>query len=152
MGIIIKQADIADLDEAAVLFNAYREFYGQQPDLEGARAFLFERTAYRQSVIFIARDEASGKAAGFTQLYPVFSSVSMERVLVLNDLFVAEAFRKRGVAQRLLDAAKAYAVSVRAKGLELSTAMDNEAAQRLYEASGYERDESYYHYFLRTNG
>ncbi|MFC4103457.1 GNAT family N-acetyltransferase [Paenibacillus xanthanilyticus] len=148
----VKQAELADLDEVAALFNAYRVFYGQQPDLEGARGFLFDRLVYRQSVVWIARDEASGEAAGFTQLYPIFSSVSMERVLVLNDLFVTEAHRKLGVGQRLLDAAKSYAVSVKAKGLQLSTAVDNAAAQRLYERNGYERDELYCHYFLRTNG
>ncbi|MFB9329809.1 GNAT family N-acetyltransferase [Paenibacillus aurantiacus] len=152
MGIEVKQADMADLDEVAGLFNAYRVFYGQQPDLEGARAFLFDRMAYRQSVIFIARDEARKMAAGIAQLYPIFSSVSMERVLVLNDLFVAEAHRKGGVGQRLLDAAKSYAVSAKAKGLQLSTAADNETAQRLYERNGFERDVDFYHYFLRTNG
>nr|WP_148928727.1 GNAT family N-acetyltransferase [Paenibacillus methanolicus] len=149
---IVTQAQMADLDEAAALFDAYRVFYGQQSDLEGARGFLFDRMAYRQSVVFIARDDASREAAGFMQLYPTFSSVSMEPVLVLNDLFVAEAHRKHGVGQRLLDAAKSYAVSVRAKGLELSTAAGNAAAQRLYERNGYERDEIYVHYFLRTNG
>ena len=61
---------------------------------------------------------------GFTQLYPSFSSISMRRIWILNDLFVAEDRRGRGAAQRLLDAAKAYAVETNAKGLALSTAVE----------------------------
>lgn len=41
MSITIAQATIRELDEAAVLFDEYRVFYGQESDVEGAKAFLF---------------------------------------------------------------------------------------------------------------
>ncbi|MDF2958823.1 MAG: hypothetical protein K0S39_558 [Paenibacillus sp.] len=88
------------------------------------------------------------RITGFTQLYPVFSSISMKRSLILNDLFVKEEYRKQGIAQLLLDEAKNYAKQMNAKGLELCTAIDNERARRLYERNGFVQDQEFFHYFL----
>ncbi|TVX93826.1 GNAT family N-acetyltransferase [Paenibacillus agilis] len=146
------QATIQDLEAIAEIFDQYRIFYGQQSDVAQAREFLFDRFEHRESIIFIVKDKSTGTIAGFTQLYPVFSSISMERSLILNDLYVRESHRRQGIAQLLLDEAKKYAQLIKAKGLELSTAIDNEQAQRLYERNGYGRDEHYYHYYLSVKG
>src|SRR5271168_4229615 len=102
----VRQATIADLAEVAALFDGYRMFYRAASDIEGARQFLAERFANRQSVIILA--SVAAKAAGFTQLYPSFSSLSMAPVLVLNDLFVTPEARGHGVGRALLDAAAEY--------------------------------------------
>lgn len=146
----VKLATIEDLHELAEIFNLYRVFYGQDSNVEHASRFLFERFEHRESVVFIARDHDTKEIAGFTQLYPSFSSISMERTYILNDLFVRSEHRKQGIGQLLLEAAENYAQQMNAKGLELSTAIDNEQAQRLYERNGFERDEEYFHYFLRV--
>lgn len=146
--IITKQASIEDLDAIAVLFNEYRIFYDQPSDLEGARQYLFDRLVSRESIIFIALENNSNRPIGFTQLYPSFSSISMRRSLILNDLYVQNSFRKNGAGRMLLDAAKTYAIQTQVKGLELSTAMTNNAAQKLYECYGYQKDEEFYHYYL----
>jgi len=146
--IIVQQAALEQLDEVASLFDAYRGFYGQSSDLEGAREFLLDRLEHMQSVIFIAIDQATGRAVGFTQLYPVFSSISMKRAWILNDLYVQENARGRGAAWLLLEQAKRYGQLTGAKGIELSTAPDNTTAQALYEKFGFERDEAFLHYSL----
>ncbi|WP_341277746.1 GNAT family N-acetyltransferase [Paenibacillus sp. FSL H8-0537] len=145
---VVQQAGIDQLDELATLFDLYRMFYGQAPNVQGARRFLFERFEQRDSVVFLAKHIGSGEAAGFTQLYPVFSSISMKRSYILNDLYVLESHRKQGVAQLLLDQAKSYASLLQAKGIELSTAVSNVQAQRLYERNGYLQDTEYKHYYL----
>lgn len=137
---------MADIDVVVPLFDGYRQFYGQPSDAALARAFVAERMALLESVIFLAQSE-SGAALGFTQLYPSFSSVSARRIWVLNDLFVSSAARGQGVGSALLNAAKTHALATGAKRLILSTAHDN-PAQKLYEAHGYERDNSFYHYSL----
>jgi ribosomal protein S18 acetylase RimI-like enzyme len=144
----IVQANIEDLEPLTVLFNEYRIFYQQHSDLEGARSFLFNRIAHRESILFLVRDREMNTAVGFTQLYPSFSSISMKRSWILNDLFVTEAYRGRGAAQLLLDTAKEYAEQTHAKGLALSTAIDNERAQAIYERNGYKRDDEFYSYYL----
>ncbi len=126
------------------LFDAYRQFYGQTPDLEGARRFLAERLGRGESVILAVVED--GRALGFTQLYPSFSSVSMKPIWILNDLFVAEDARRRGVGARLLRAARDYASRTGAARLALSTAVTNTKAQALYERDGWRRDTEFLHY------
>lgn len=149
-GVTVREAGLKDLRELAAIFDLYRIFYGQEPDVDGAAAFLFERMEHRESVILIAVDDKQDRIGGFTQLYPVFSSISMKRSYILNDLYVREEYRRQGIARLLLEAAKQYARLARAKGLSLSTAVTNVSAQRLYERSGYVRDEKFIHYDLTS--
>ncbi|MVP02596.1 GNAT family N-acetyltransferase [Paenibacillus lutrae] len=146
----VRQSTIGDLNEVAEIFNQYRIFYGQDSDVERARQFLFDRYEHRESIIFIVQDVLQKRLAGFTQLYPVFSSISLERSYLLNDLYVQEEYRKQGVGHLLLEAARDYTAQMRGKGLELATALDNERAQRLYEQHGFVKDEEYLHYFLKV--
>jgi len=134
----VRQAALADLDLLAPLFDAYRQFYRQPSDLEGARTFLQTRLEHNELVIFLALQEQ--KAIGFTQLYPSFSSAAMARIFVLNDLFVTPHARRRGAASALLDAAAEYGRRAGAIRLVLSTEVTNTAAQALYERTGWVRD------------
>jgi ribosomal protein S18 acetylase RimI-like enzyme len=142
----VRQAVLADLDAVADLFDHYRQFYGQHSDLAAARAFLKARFEHGESTIFLA--ESEGQALGFTQLYPSFSSVSMARVFVLNDLFVATTARRHGVGQALLNVAAVHARQLGAVRLSLTTAVDNVTAQSLYESTEWLRDEKFYTYHL----
>ena len=145
----IRQATLADLDALTPLFDAYRQFYGQACDLAATRAFLLARFEHGQSIVFIAHDGA--QAIGFTQLYPSFSSVSLARTFILNDLFVDAAHRQRGVGSALMAAAKAHAQTLGAIRLTLSTARDNTVAQSTYAANGWQRDERFFVYHLATH-
>lgn len=141
----INKATIYDLNDLAELFDGYRAFYQQSSDMDGAKAFLSQRIENNESVIFLARDDA-GKALGFTQLYPTFSSVSMTSRWILNDLFVAETARKSGVAKKLMQTAEEFSKDSGASGLSLSTATDNDTAQALYEQRGWNKVTAFYHY------
>lgn len=136
------------LDALASLFDGYRQFYGKPSDLPAARQFLADRFDADDSVIFVASLPDHDGLAGFTQLYPSFSSVRMRRVWVLNDLFVDAWARRQGVAGALMDAAHAFAASTDAVGVELATERTNTLAQALYDALGYERDDEFWHYSL----
>ncbi|UVI33644.1 GNAT family N-acetyltransferase [Paenibacillus spongiae] len=138
-----------NIDEAASLFDEYRVFYGQDSDLDGAKKFIGDRMENRESVLFLVMDRSENHAIGFCQLYPSFSSISMKRTWILNDLFVREAYRSRGAAKLLLEAARMYGVQTQAKGIALETAMTNDIAQKLYEKNGYEKDTEFFHYFLK---
>ena len=141
----VRRAERADLPNLVPLFDAYRRFYEQPSDPAGAERFLSERLDRRESVVFVA--EARGVPVGFMQLYPIFSSTSLGRVYVLNDLFVASAARKKGVGGLLLETARAWGRNEGVHSLELSTAVDN-PAQRLYEAHGWTPDIEFLHYDL----
>lgn len=143
----IQRAGLDELEPVASLFDAYRVFYGQPGNPVLARAFVRERMRCGESVIFLAcRSDAA--AIGFTQLYPSFSSISASRAFILNDLFVVPEARRGGVAKALLAAATAHARTRGATQMSLSTAATNTAAQRLYAAAGWTRDDAFHTYHL----
>ena len=141
-------ATLDQLDDLAPLFDAYRVFYGQASDMGRAQTFLRERMHLQESVVFLAY--AHSRPVGFTQLYPSFSSVSTQRLWVLNDLYVVPEMRGQRVGERLIERAARFATEFGAKGLSLSTAITNTSGQKLYERVGFKRDEEFYHYFLKT--
>ena len=143
----ISQVTLADLDVLVPLFDGYRMFYKGESDQDSARKFLYDRIAWQQSIIFIATDD-KGEGMGFVQLYPIFSSVSMRRLWLLNDLFVSADHRKQGVGEALMNRARRHAEETGAKGLMLETETNNEKAQRLYERLGYEKNTHHYLYEL----
>lgn len=142
----VRRATSEDLAPLAVLFDEYRRFYRMAPDPERAAAFLADRLRNRDSAVFLA--EVGGRAAGFVQLYPMFSSVSIGRSFVLNDLFVDPAARGRGVGRLLLTRAAEYGRANGALYLELATEVANTSAQALYRSMGWERDDGFLHYAL----
>lgn len=142
----IRQAVLADLDAVAPMFDAYRQFYGRASDVSTAREFLRARFEHGQSVVLLA--ETEGRPVGFTQLYPSFSSVSLARVYVLNDLFVSNSARRQGVGRALLHAAQDHASTQGAVRLSLVTDVNNLTAQALYAAMGWQRDAQFHAYHL----
>lgn len=141
-----RQACLADLDELAGLFDAYRQFYGRTSDVAAATAFLRERFNHGESVLFIAH--VGTQPVGFAQLYPSFSSVSLARTYVLNDLYVDERHRRAGTGHLLLNTAAHFAQALGAIRLTLSTARHNTTAQSVYADAGWQRDEQFLVYHL----
>jgi GNAT superfamily N-acetyltransferase len=144
----VARATPADVDALLPLFVGYLDFYGKPRDEARARAFLAARIGNGESVVFLARDAATDEALGFVQLYPAFASLSQARSWILNDLFVAQAARGRGVSKLLMDAARQLAVETDACELFLQTARDNTVAQSLYTSLGWVRDDHFLVYTL----
>ena len=142
----VRRAGLEDLALLAPLYDGYRQFYRQPSDPELAERFLRERLTRGDSVIFLAEDESG--ALGFTQLYPIFSSISAGPAWVLNDLFVAAGVRRSGAGRALLERARQHGLETGARWLSLSTGRENREAQALYEKLGWVRDTEYYHYEL----
>lgn len=143
----IVQAQLKHLNDLAPLFDGYRVFYKQDSDIESAKAFLKERITQSDSIIYIAYlDE---KAVGFTQLYPLFSSVSMETMYLLNDLFVDQTIRSRGIGQVLIQTAKDFCIKNNYKGLAIQTEFDNRA-QELYQRVGFVKDTDLHFFWTNT--
>jgi GNAT superfamily N-acetyltransferase len=144
--ITIKQAGAADLPAAALLFDQYRQCQGESSDVVKAEDFLRQRLDHGEAVIFLAFINDQHGAVGFAQLYPIFSSVSLKRVFILNDLFVAEQGRRSGVAAELLAAIETYAWSMGASALRLNVKRANPNAIELYEKTGWQRDGEFFMY------
>ena len=142
--ITVRQAVFSDLGELAQLFDQYRVFQGKDSDMAAARVFLQARFDHGESVVFMAHENSV--PLGFAQLYPSYSSTSLARVFILNDLFVHDRARRKGVASKLLAALEGYAWSHGAARVTLNVAKDNERGQALYEGRGWSRDAQFFMY------
>jgi ribosomal protein S18 acetylase RimI-like enzyme len=138
------RAAVADVDAAAPLFAAYREFYGRPHDVEASAAFLSSRLQRDESIVLLARD--GDRAVGFAQIYPTFSSTALAPIWILNDLYVDAEARGGGVVDQLLEAAAGLAREAGCVAIELATQHTNHRAQAVYDRRGYVVDEEFRHY------
>ena len=141
----VRAAVIKDLVELTNLFNDYRVWYRKVADLEGARTFLKERIENSESVIFVAVNKED-KLAGFTQLYPFYSSTRMKRTWLLNDLFVDSAHRGLGISKLLIDVAKDHCRKTGGCAVSLETEKSNDIGNNLYPAVGFELNDDHNFY------
>jgi len=148
----IIQATLEHLDLLTPLFVKYREFYGEMPFPDSSRAFLEKRLRRDESVIYLAlHDDDDTKLLGFCQLYPSYSSLSLKRVWILNDIYVAEDARRQLVADHLIQKAKKMARATQAVRMRVSTSANNDVAQKVYESIGFREDTQFKNYVLPIN-
>ena len=145
---MIRIAGLNDLEGVAELFDLYRQFYEQESNIDLARDFIKSRIERNESTIlvFLHNDDP----VGFCQLYPSFCSVSAIPVFILYDLYVKSEYRKHGVAKQLMLTAEVHARQSGKLRLELSTAKNNYAAQKLYESLGWVKDDVFFYYSRET--
>ena len=145
----IRQATLIDLEFIIPLFDGYRQFYKQPSDIEGARSFLKERFTHNESTIYVAHTASNTQElVGFTQVYPLFSSVSMERMLLLNDLYIHPDHRGKGIGTLLINRVKELCTTTGQKGIALQTGTTN-PAQKLYERLGFTKDPDLHYFWAR---
>ena len=138
----IARATAADLDELLVLMRAYCDFYAVSPsdaELLGLSRALLDDPE-QEGVQLLARDP-EGRPVGFATLYWTWSTTDACRIGIMNDLFVAEAARGRGLAEELIEACRAECVRRGAGRLTWQTAPDNLRAQAVYDRVGGHREQ-----------
>ena len=145
----IIQAKITHVDQVVELFDAYRVWYRKDSDKKTAKDFLTERIEKEDSIIFACENE-QGKLVGFTQLYPIFSSVRMKRMWLLNDLFVDPNYRGQGISKMLINQAKDLCKKTNACGVLLETEKTNDIGNKLYPATGFELEENNFYFWTNS--
>jgi len=143
----IKNISMEELDDLVMLFDQYMVFYKQPTAPNKYREYLSERLKNKEATVFIAYSSEK-EPVGFVLNYHSFSSVSLGKIIVLNDLFVAPAHRKQGIANRLINCSIDLARRTGSIRVDLSTAGDNLSAQSLYEKIGFIKDAKYLAYSL----
>lgn len=141
----IRKATPEDLKFVVALFDQYRVFYENESDQENAEKFISERLQLNDSQIFVAETD-NKDLVGFVQLYPLFSSTRMKRLWLLNDLFVDNAYRGKGISKQLIDVSKELCKQTNACGLLLETAKTNVIGNTLYPKVGFSLDENHNYY------
>ncbi len=146
---IVRKASKEDLDQLAVLFDEYRQFYGASSNLQQSHEFLRQRFENQESIIFIhIKDDVF---TGFVLLYLGFSSVACSTYYILDDVYVTPMFRRQGSARQLIDTAILFARQQNAQRISLETQKNNYQSHQLYEQMGFVKDSEFqtYHCFLK---
>jgi GNAT superfamily N-acetyltransferase len=145
--ISVRQASILDLSRIVPVFDSYREYFRQERNPVEVERFLFDKFEHLESVILIA--EHKDEVIGFAQLYPIFSSLTLQRVWLLNDFFICEDFRNKGVGKKLFNKVKEFTLLTKSKGIELSVEHINEKAWNFWEKQGFIINEEFRYYFYK---
>lgn len=144
----IIRAKTEQIPDIIPLFDAYRMFYRQKSDYKGAQKFISDRLERKESIIYLAYSEEN--PVGFVQLFPIFSSVSMEPMYLLNDLYVERNYRGKGLGKALIDVAKDLCRDKNYKGLALQTESHN-PAQHIYEHLGFVKDPDLFYFWTNKS-
>ena len=146
----IRKATIEDLKTLVELFDQYRVFYNKASNPEKAEAFISERLKLNDAEIFIAENEHE-TIVGFVQLYPIFSSTRMQKLWLLNDLFVDNSQRGKGISKLLIETAKELCKQTNSCGLILETSKSNIIGNNLYPKVGFTLDLEHNYYTWDNN-
>ncbi len=150
--VIVREAELKDLDRLIILFEKYLKFYQRAGRKELIRQFLENRLRMSEARVLMAfESDTDQQPVAFVLLYPGFSSLSLGKIYILNDLFVEEYARRSGIARKLIDASRELARKDHALRLDLSTANTNIEAQKLYELYGFKKDEIFSNYSYSLN-
>ena len=91
--------------------------------------------------LFVAR--MKGECVGYVIVrdvnWPETASAYGSKSLMVDQIAVSNAHRRRGIGTRLLELVRAEAARRGADRMELLVASDNEGARRFYEAQGFAR-------------
>jgi GNAT superfamily N-acetyltransferase len=123
---------------------AYQRFYEVEEIDEGRNRAFFARFLSPSDEGMILAAHAGkggpGELLGYACLYWHLSSLAAAETVLMNDLFVLDAARGKGVGRALIEASAAVARERGAHSLEWATAPGNTRAQALYDSTGAERE------------
>jgi len=138
----IQQATSENIEDITALFDEYKVFYKPKYDINSVAALIPERITKSDSVIFLA--DIDVQVVGFTQIYPMFLSVSMQKLYVLKHIYVDPTHKGKGIGKILLNRGKEYTIEHHEKSLVLETEINN-TGKHIYERLGKLKDLQYFH-------
>ena len=126
MDVTLKQLTPAD---AAVLDRVADDVFDEPVDSKRLAAYLAEPGHFM--IVAIADGVVVGQCAAVIHRHP-----DKVTELYIDEVGVADGFRRQGIARRMLDAMFALGKSLGCKEAWVGTEPDNVAARRLYESRG----------------
>lgn len=148
--IVVRKGRRADANEFIGLVLALAKFEHLDPPSKAARRRLVEDVFEKKRInLFVA---AEGKRLhGYALYFYTYSSFLAKPSLYLEDLFVLEEQRKRGVGLALFKRCVEEAVTKKCGRMEWAVLTWNEKALRFYEKLGAKRQSEWYTYRLDEN-
>jgi ribosomal protein S18 acetylase RimI-like enzyme len=144
--LIIRAAVAGDLDEVGRMAGAMVRFHhGLDPlryflvdEVErGYARFFSTRLSDDRTLLRVAQRGAKLEGYAYAALEPRDWNALLDACGALHDIFVVEDARRKGVANALLDDVLASLARLGAPRVVLMTAVQNEAAQKLFARHGF---------------
>jgi GNAT superfamily N-acetyltransferase len=135
---VIREATQSDVDALLPLLRGYCNFYRAKPSDEALETMARSVIAAppQEAFLLVSEDEDSREVLGFAACGWKWSSLRGARVVVLEDLFVAEPARGRGHADALIEQVVQVARRHAAAAVTWLTAHDNRRARAVYDRIG----------------
>jgi ribosomal protein S18 acetylase RimI-like enzyme len=140
--VFVRRAGPRDLDALLRLVTAFRAYLGRDTPSEARLRPGFARLLRDGSVDILLAVDADGDEAGYTVTRHRWSAFEDGLEAELEDVFVAERLRGKGVGRRLIEAAVARAQALGCCQVGLQTNERNVAAVALYEQAGFTAERS----------
>jgi GNAT superfamily N-acetyltransferase len=134
--VTVRPATRVDRPALIGLIRGYLDFYhAPQPDDARLVAFLDRLDADPSRGVQLVAEQG-GRLVGFASLFASFDTLVAAEILVMNDLFVDRASRRRGIGHALFESCRQYARDHGYVRLDWVTAQDNKVARRFYDQHG----------------
>ena len=146
--VLIRRAKRSELGAVARMAAALvREHHASDPQRfmlvepveEGYRGWLEKELGRRSAVILIAEEDLEIVGYAYGTLEPRNWMELLDVCGKLNDVYVARAARRRGIARRLIEAMLFELKGLGAPRVVLMSADGNRAAQQLFQSLGFRR-------------
>jgi GNAT superfamily N-acetyltransferase len=138
LDITVRSPTMRDVAALAALFSEMQSHYRRpvtdQQAIEAASlACQPVRSTFDPKVLIALAD---GTIAGSIVMNVTFPAFELTRALYIRDLYVARSMRRRGVGQKLVNAAAHLTYAQGYSALDWTTETNNAAARQMYESCG----------------
>lgn len=142
----IQEPLIQHFSQLTKLYEEYLMFYNIRKPEKEISSFIQARIIRRESLVWICIDDQNDEVLGFVNVYPHFSTLTLGSVWILNDLFVKESGRGKGIGKALILKVLEEATKQEIRSVHLETHHENHAAQKLYHSLNFKLNRHFLHY------
>ena len=122
----------------ALLLEVYEAFGEEVPSAADLRGLVAHSACGDSGLAFLVADDGRG-LVGLVSLAPVPTTLDAGEFVYLDDLYVREPARGKGIGTELLAAARRWAVERGAVEIRLAADAGDERLWALYRSAGYAR-------------
>lgn len=140
----LRPATPEDTGTLLPLMRAYHEFEGIEATDAERRATIEPLLAEQENLGRVWLIETSGVTAGYIALCYGYSIEFGGRDAFVDEFFIVEAERGRGLGRRALEQVKREAARAGVRALHLEVARGNTAAKRFYGKAGFQSRERFH--------
>jgi len=149
--LVIRKVTESNFDRFLGLIAKLAEYERLAPPDEEAKKRLRADCLWDNPKFEAFMAEIDGEYVGYVIYFFTYSSFLALPTLYIEDLFVLERYRRRGVGQKLFDECRAKAREAGCGRIEFTVLQWNKGAQAFYEKNGAKRMEWYLYRLLRKD-